>query len=128
MNTKRTAMDRKQVQSMVINDAIMRTKNWDTLMPDKQSSIARRALVATAIRRLKGASTIQIPEQKLFFEVICTAILDAEIQTATSQTQGARQYFNNNNHAGHAEVCGLDPDYVIDTLRTFFDWVPDTGE
>ena len=108
-------------------------KSWDQLKDDRKHELTNRVLISTVINRLHGAAKhIRTPEQKLFFQVICTAISDSVIDKRTTYTErdnpggnagSAQRYFLLRNHSLHCDIVGLDPEYVINTLKRFFLWL-----
>ena len=67
-------------------------------------------------RLLLRASDIVYPSQQLFFAVLSQAIQDLVIDGDTIDKQSAVRYFLEKHFEQHAIACGLEPDFVIDTL------------
>jgi hypothetical protein len=62
---------------------------------------------------------IQIPEQKLMFAVVMNAIQDLMDKTPSKKAHStvAGKFFTSGTHVFFCDMCGLDPDWVVEILR-----------
>lgn len=88
-------------------------------------------LIKMLRRNVPGDYEMLAPEIRLQFEVIGQAIRDAEGATrdkeALEARDEARQFFVTRRSDLHADLCGLNPDFLVETVLKHTAWGQQLG-